>query len=109
MKMTMSFRRREPLVPQVYRDRKRRPQGFRKSLGFCSLGAHVPRHVERIPNDNRRTPVFAQQASERLEILLCVFSNQSEHRLRGQAQFIRDGHADAAVAKIEAEQTLFHT
>jgi hypothetical protein len=28
---------------------------------------------------------------------------QGHHRLGGQAQFVRDGHADAAVADIEAQ------
>ena len=71
--------------------------------GFGGLGAYVAGEVERIAEDDGGAAEFAEQAAERFQVLLCVFAHQSEHGLRGQAQLVGDGDADAAGAEIEAQ------
>ncbi len=59
--------------------------------------------------NNRRAAVFAQKAADGFQVLFFVFADQSQHRLRGEAEFIGDRDADAAAAEIEAQQAGLHS
>jgi len=45
-----------------------------------------------------------RQAPQRAQVFAAIVAPfQREHRLRRQAQLVRDGHADAAVANVQTE------
>lgn len=108
VEMPVRFSRRKALVPEVNGQRKFAPQGLSEGLGFCSLRAQIAGHIERIAEDDRGAAEFAQHPPQRLQVLLRVPANKRQHRLGGQAELVGDSDADAAVAKIEAQQAGFH-
>ena len=108
VEVAMGFGGGEPLVPQGDGELKLLAQDFGEGVHLGSLGAQISRHVERVADDDVGAVVFAHDAGERLQVLSAVGADQGEHRL-GQSQQIGDGHADAAVAYVEAEDAgLIH-
>jgi hypothetical protein len=57
-----------------------------------------------ISDDDAHDGKAARETGQRTEIVTAiVLPLQGEHRLRRQAQFVRDSYADAAVADVEGE------
>jgi hypothetical protein len=97
------------LVPEVDREGEGLAEGLGERVGSGGLGADIAGHIEGIAEDNGGAPVFAQEAAQGFEVLLCVFANQGEDGLGGEAELIGDGDADAAGAEIEAQEAGFHS
>jgi len=62
-----------------------------------------------MPQYNRRAAEFPHQPPQRFQVLLRIFPQQSQYRLRRQAEFVGNRNADAAHPKIEAQYTRWHT
>lgn len=108
VEMAMGFGGGEALVPEVDGEGKGGAEGFGEGLGLGGEGADIAGEVERMAEDNSGAVVPAEEAAEGAEVLLWVFAAEGEDGLGGQAELVGDSDADAAVAKIEAQQAGFH-
>ncbi len=107
--MAVSLGGGEALVPEVDGQCEGIAEGFREGLGTGGLGADVSGQIEGVTDNDLGAAEFAEEAAEGSEVLPLVLPNEREDRLRREAQFIGDGDADPARAKIEAEDARFHT
>jgi len=79
-------------------------QELGKGLGFGSLRALIAGHVEGIAYDDSYTVMFAQETSERFQVLLAIGADKREDRLGGESERVGDSDSDAAVADVEAHE-----
>ena len=94
----------QPLVPQVDGQAGQRAQFGGKGLNLGGLGADVAGKMHRIADHDAHDTKAAAEAGQRAEVVAAVvLALQRQDRLRRQAQLVRDGYADAAVADVEAE------
>jgi hypothetical protein len=97
----------EALVPEVDGDAEFGAEVFGEGLGFGGLGALVAGHVEGVADDGFRCGVLAEDAGDGFEIGAAVGAVQGEEGLRGKAEGVGDGDADAAVADVEADDAAY--
>ena len=98
------FMRGKPLIPQVNGQAGQLAQLGRKGLRLLGLRAQLAGKVQRIAHHDPRHAEFARQPSQPAQVLAPVMVTlDRHHRLRGQAQLVTHGHADAAVADVEAK------
>jgi hypothetical protein len=109
VQVAMGFGGAEALIPEMDGEGEGAAEGFGEGLGADRLRADVSGKMEGVAENDLRAAKFAEQAAERLQVLLLIPANKGQHRLRGEAEFIGDGNANAAGAKIEAEQAGLHT
>ena len=76
---------------------------FREGFGFRRLRAGGAVGVQRESNHYRRHTVLADEARDGLQVGARSSAMNREQRLRGQAQLVRNGETDAAVADVERE------
>ena len=109
MKVAVGFGRGKAFIPKVNGEAEGFAERLGKGLGFGGLGAEVSRHIEGVAEDDGGAAISAKQAPERLQILFEVLAEEGEDGLGGEAEFVRDGNADAAVAEVEAEEAFHQT
>ena len=94
----------QPLVPQVDGQAGQRAQFGGKGLDLGGLGTDAAVQMHGIAHHDAHDGEAPAEAGQRTEVVaLIALALQRQNRLRCQAQLIRDGNADAAVADIEAE------
>jgi hypothetical protein len=77
-----------------------------EGLSCCRLAALGSIEMQRVPGHNSGYAKAASEAGERTQIFApAAAAFQREHRLCGQAEFVRDGHADTPVADIDAQKS----
>jgi hypothetical protein len=109
VEMAVGFGGGEALVPQVDGQGEGSAEVFGEGVGFRGLGANVPGHIERIAQDDGGAAEFAEKAAEGFKVLLRIFADEGEYGLGGEAEFIGDSDADAAIAEIEAQEAGLHS
>ena len=80
-----------------------RPEGLGEGFGFHCLRAGGAVGVQWESNDYDRHAVLANEAGDGFEVGARSGAMEGEQRLRGEAELVRDGEADAAVADVERE------
>jgi hypothetical protein len=96
----------QPLVPQMDGQAGQRAQFGGKGLGFGGLGTDATVQMHRIAHYDANDAKATAEARQRAQVFaLIVLPLQRQNRLRRQAQLVRDSHADAAIADVEAEIT----
>lgn len=75
-------------------------------LGLCRLRACGAVGVERVADDEDFDVVLADEAGDGLEVGAERGAVEGEERLRGEAEGVGDGEADAAVANVEREDAM---
>lgn len=73
-----------------------------EELDFLGLNPFRAAHAEGKADDNFFDIVFADKAPEKLEVVFLVLAMKCFEALRGDAEGIGDGNADAASSDIEA-------
>jgi len=94
----------QPLVPEVDGEAGQLAEFGGKGLSFGGLRACIAGEMHGIAYHNAydaKAPAEARQGAQ--IVAAVVMPLQRQHRLRGQAQFVRDGNTDAAVADVEAK------
>src|SRR5208337_5667113 len=100
----MRFAGSQPLVPQVNGEASQHAQFGGKGLGFDGLGAGAAGQMHWVAYHDAHDAKAAAESRQRAQVVAAVaLALQRQNRLRGQAQLVRDSHADAAVADVEAE------
>jgi len=61
----------------------------------------IAREVNRIAGDNLRDRMLANETDEGAEVVAEAGAGEGEHGLGGEAEGVREGNADAAVADVE--------
>jgi hypothetical protein len=108
VQVAVGFGGGEALVPEVNGEGKSLAEGFGKGLGSGGLGAEIAGHIEGIAEDDGCAVEFAQEAAEGFQVLFRIFPDEGEDWLRGEAELIGDGDADAATAEVKAEEARDH-
>jgi len=103
IEMPVSLRRRQPLIPQVYRKPELRPQLLRERLRLDRLRTLVARHIQRITDHRLRHRMLTNNPRQPLQICATVRPVQCEQWLRGVSQRVRDRQPHSPVAYIEAQ------
>ncbi len=93
----------EALVPEVDGEAEVGAELLGEGLRLGGLWALVAGHVQGIADDGFGGGVLAQDAGDGFHVGAGVGAVQGEERLRGVAERVGDGDADAAVANIEGE------
>jgi hypothetical protein len=94
----------KPLVPEMDRQAGQRAQFGGESLGFGGLGTYVAGEMDGIAYHDAHDIEAPRQPRQRAQVFaLVVTPLERQYRLGGQPQFVGHGHADAAIANIEAE------
>lgn len=101
----VGFARSEALVAQMDGQAGELAQFGSESLGLCRLAAFdALLQVQRIADDDAGHIEAAGEPGQGAQVFAAAAAAlEGQHRLRGQAQFIGDGYADAAVADVEPE------
>jgi len=100
----MGLARGQPLIPQVDGQTGQRAQFGGKGLSFGGLWTHLAGKMHGIAHHDARDAKPPRQPRQRAQVLAAVVAPfQRQHRLGGKSQFVRHGHADAAIANIETE------
>jgi len=107
IQMTMGLSSAETLVPEHDGQLQLLAQLSGKGLRGHGAWADISRHIKRQAHDDSRAAMTAHQAGQRTHIVAALRAVQRQQRLRGSAQLIRDGHAYAAIAVIEAENAYW--
>ena len=102
----MRLARGKPFIPQV----QRQAGQFGKLAGeraiFFRLGAGLAREMQRIASHDACAAKTPAEPSQGAHVVARIsLSGESEHRLSGQAEFVRDGYTDALGAYVEPEIT----
>lgn len=108
VQVPMGLGRGEALIPEVNGEREGLAEGLGKEVGFGGLRADIAGHIEGVADDDGGAAEFALQAAEGFEVLTHVFADKGENRLGGEAEFVGDSDADAAVSEIEAQEAGLH-
>jgi len=74
-----------------------------EGLGFGGLGAGGAVGVERVADEEDLYAVLADEAGDGFEVGAEVGAVDGEERLRGEAEGVGEGEADAAVADVESQ------
>ncbi len=106
VEMAVGFGGGEALVPELDGEVEFGAEVFGEGLGLGRLRALVAGHMERIPDHDEGDGVLAQDAGDGFEVRASTGAMEREERLRGVAQGVGEGEADAAVAHIEGEDAL---
>ncbi len=77
-----------------------------EGLGLGGLRAGITGEMERKADDDVGDEVFADDASDRLQVEVQGFAMEGKERLGGDAEGVGEGEADAAVADVEGEDAL---
>lgn len=94
----------QSLVPKVDGQSGELAELGGEGLVFLRLGAEFAGEVDGIADDQSDDGVAAGQAGEGAQVFTAVAAAfQREDRLGGKAELVADGHADAAIADVEAE------
>ena len=101
VQMAVGFGGRQALVPQMHGEAELGAQVLGELLRLGRLRALVAGHVQRIADHRLGYGVLAQDAGDGLHVGAVVRPVQRKERLRGVAQRVGDGDADAPVAHIE--------
>jgi hypothetical protein len=101
IQVTVSLRRRQPLVPQMHRYAELRPEILSKRLRLRRLRALVPRHIQRIAHHRLGHPMLTKHPRHRLQIRSPPRPMQRKQRLRGISQRVRDRQPNPPVPYIE--------
>jgi len=104
----VSFARGEALVPQVDGQPGERAKLGGEGLRFGGLGAEFSGEMDGVANNDAYDAKAAAEAGNRTEVVSgnarrWAATLQGQDRLGGEAEFVGDGDADAAVADVEAE------
>jgi hypothetical protein len=100
----------EALVPEVDGKAGERAEFGGKCLIYGGLWTDVTGEVEGVSDDDADDGKAAGETGEGAEVVAGdaaagALALEGEDGLGGEAEFVRDGNADAAVADIEAEKT----
>jgi hypothetical protein len=94
----------EALVPHMDGPAGQGTQFGSKGLGLQRSGTYVSREMERVTNHNSRHVEAPAEAGQRAKVLAgIVAALQGQDRLRRQAKFVGDGHADTFRSNVETE------
>ncbi len=94
----------QPLVPEVNGQAGQSAQFGGKGLCFVGLRANVAGKMHGVADHDAYDAKAAAEAGQRTEVVAAiVLALQRQNRLRRQAQLVRDGYTDAAVADVETE------
>lgn len=100
----VSLERGEALVEEMEREcGMLRMKGLGEGRGFGGLRAGGAVGVERVSDDECGDVVLADETSDRFEVSAQGCAMDGEEGLRGEAERIGDGEADAAIADVERE------
>jgi hypothetical protein len=91
----------EALVPEVDGEGELGAEVGGEGLGLGGLGALVAGHVEGIADDGLGDLVLAEETGDGLEVRAAAGAVEGEDGLRGEAEGVGEGDADAAVADVE--------
>jgi len=105
-KEAVGFGRGKAFVPEMDREFEVLSQVLGKCLNFLRLHTFYPAHTQWKPDDNFPDFVVANNPVQEREVILLVPAMESFQPLRGNAQWVRYRHADAAGADIEAENAI---
>jgi hypothetical protein len=103
VEMAVGLGGREALVPKMHGEAELGAEVFGEGLGFGGLRTLVAGHVKRIADDCFCYVVLAQDTGDGLQVRAAGGAVQGEQRLRGVAQRVGDGDADAPVAYVEGD------
>jgi len=104
VKELVSRLRSQPLVPKMNGAARELPQFLGKRADFLALSAHFTRKRERVADDDPIHPIAAGQPVQGTKVLAGIPSpGQRQHWLRGEAQFVRNGHADALGSDVKGK------
>ena len=87
----------------MHGDGELRPQLFGEGLRFGGLRALIAGHIKRVADDRLDNVVLTQHPGDGLQVRAAVGAVQGEERLCGEAQRVRERHANAPVAYVEAD------
>ena len=94
----------QALVPEVDGQAGELAEFGGEVLGLLRLGAGLAGEMDWIADHQSHDGVAACQAGEGAQVFTAVAAAfQGEDRLGGKAELVADGHADAAIADVEAE------
>ena len=94
----------EALVPQVDRQTGQFAEFGGERLRFCGPRALFAREVQRITDDDTGNAVTPREARQGAQVIPWIaFTLEGQHGLRGEAQLVGDGHADAFRSDVEGE------
>ena len=101
----VSIQRRQPLVDEMeaevrMRGREKFAQSFRKGFRFFRLRAVRAVSMQRIADDHDFHLVLTDEPRDGLQVCALRCAAQGEERLRGDAESIGNGDADAAIANV---------
>ena len=104
----MSIHRCQPFVDEMedelgMRWRKELAQSFRERFRFFRLRTWASVSMQRIADDDDFYFVLTNEARNGFQVRAQRCSAESEERLRGDAESIGDGDADAAIANVQRE------
>jgi len=100
VEMAMSFGGGEAFVPEIERQAGFLVDVAGELLGLDGLGAEVAGHVEGVADDDGLAGVAAGEASEGAEVVAAGGAGEGEDGLSGEAEGVRDGDADPAIAYV---------
>lgn len=94
----------ETLIPQVNGECGKGAEFGCKSLGLCGARALIAGKMKGISYHDPRDPEAAGEAGDGAEVFARVaMAVEGEDRLRGEAEFVRHGDADASGAQVKGE------
>jgi hypothetical protein len=105
IQMPMRLGGRKPLVPEMHRCPKLRPQVLSKRLRLGRLRALVAGHIQRVPHHHLRHPMLAQHPRHRLEVRASPSPMQRKQWLRRIPQRVRDRQSNPPVPDIKPQNS----
>ncbi len=98
----MSFGCRKAFIPELDWKVGLRAEQLHEGLRFFRGRTQRTGEIERIADEDGAAAFFAEEPEQRLGITAIVaHASVSEQRLRGVAEGVRDGDADAGVANVQ--------
>jgi hypothetical protein len=96
---------RQSFVPEINRQPRQFAKGAGKHLCFLRSLAAFARKMQRIADHNPDYPEAPGEPRQGPHVLARIsLPCECEHRLGGQAEFVRHGYADALGTEVEAEK-----
>ncbi len=97
--------RGEPLIPEGEGKGRQGGKLFGEALDFGRLEADFTREMSGQADDQADAAVAATESGQGAHVIARIgLSVEGEDGLGGEAEWIRDGNADALVAHVEAEE-----